>query len=231
MSPAGRGTASDGSPVAPDGSPVGLYRLYPPGREPALIHDSVAACCTVLELGCGAGRITHALLALGHAVVAVDESAEMLSCISGAQTVMSDIETLDLPDKFRAVVLGSYLINTTVPGQRDSFFAACVRHVHPEGAVLIQRTSPEFARSITSGSVRRSQGFVSEIRSVSFDSGVIRVEEEWRRGEVSWTHNWADLVLSDERFVRMARSHGLTHQEWLDPHHEWSLSTPSTAPD
>lgn len=46
----------------------------------------------MLELGCGVGPITHRLLALGHEVAAVDNSAAMLEQVHGARTVLADVE-------------------------------------------------------------------------------------------------------------------------------------------
>lgn len=40
------GFATDGGPIAPDGIPVGLYRLLPAGREPDIITGAA-----ILELG------------------------------------------------------------------------------------------------------------------------------------------------------------------------------------
>ncbi|HEY7295719.1 MAG TPA: class I SAM-dependent methyltransferase, partial [Dehalococcoidia bacterium] len=91
--------------TAPDGSPVGLYALLPPDGEPELIHAAVTPGRELLELGCGAGRITHPLLALGHPVVAVDQSAAMLAHVRGAETVLSPIEKLALGRRFAAVLL------------------------------------------------------------------------------------------------------------------------------
>jgi 2-polyprenyl-3-methyl-5-hydroxy-6-metoxy-1,4-benzoquinol methylase len=59
--------------VAPDGSPVEIYRRLPAGNVPQLIHAAVGDGASILELGCGAGRLTHPLAELGHRVVAVDE--------------------------------------------------------------------------------------------------------------------------------------------------------------
>ena len=64
--------------ITPDGCAVDFYGLLPPGRDPEVIHGAIGAGASILELGAGAGRVTHALLRLGHPVVAVDESAEML---------------------------------------------------------------------------------------------------------------------------------------------------------
>ncbi len=82
--------------IAPDGSPVLLYARLPALGEPELIHGAVPAGAQILELGAGAGRITHELLALGHEVVAVDNSSAMLAFIRGAETVLADLEALDL---------------------------------------------------------------------------------------------------------------------------------------
>ncbi len=97
--------------IAPDGSPVLLYSRLPALGEPELIHEAVPAGAEILELGAGAGRITHELLALGHEVVAVDNSSAMLAFIRGAETILADLETLDLGRRFPVVVLASNFIN------------------------------------------------------------------------------------------------------------------------
>lgn len=92
---------------APDGSPVELYAALGPLGEPELVHAAIPPGAAILELGAGAGRLTHALLELGHPVVAVDQSAAMLSHIVGAETVRGDIESLDLGRRFPVVLLAS----------------------------------------------------------------------------------------------------------------------------
>lgn len=130
--------------ITPDGCPVEVYTRLPAGEEPGLIHGAVPAGASILELGAGAGRVTHPLVALGHPVTAVDESAAMLEHVRGAATVQGAIETLDLGVRFDAVVLGSHLVNTPDPGQRAAFLAACARHVAPGGSVLIEQVSEAF---------------------------------------------------------------------------------------
>jgi ubiquinone/menaquinone biosynthesis C-methylase UbiE len=86
--------------------------------EPEIVHAAVPAGASILELGAGTGRVTHRLVALGHPVVAVDESAEMLARIRGAETVRARIEELDLGRRFDAVLLASFLVNTADHGLR-----------------------------------------------------------------------------------------------------------------
>jgi predicted RNA methylase len=62
--------------------------LYFRPGEPEIVHAAAGSPrASVLELGAGTGRIADALAALGHPVVAVDESPEMLAHIRNAETV------------------------------------------------------------------------------------------------------------------------------------------------
>jgi SAM-dependent methyltransferase len=126
-----------------DGCAVELYRRLPADGEAEIVATVVPAGGSILELGSGPGRVTHALVARGYAVTAVDNSAEMLAHIRGAETVQADIEDLDLGRSFDAVLLASTLINFPEPRTRTALLATCRRHVRPGGAVLIERRNPD----------------------------------------------------------------------------------------
>jgi hypothetical protein len=86
--------------IAPDGSPVEMYLLIPVGEEPDVVRKAVSPAADILELGCGVGRVTHALVELGYRVVAVDESPEMLAHVVGAERLSvhaSRISTFPVP--------------------------------------------------------------------------------------------------------------------------------------
>jgi SAM-dependent methyltransferase len=139
-------TATTKELVAPDGSPVDVFSTFPPGRAPELISDAAGPGASILELGCGAGRITAELVRRGHPVTAVDESAEMLARVTGARTIHSRIEDLDLrPERFDLVVLPSYLINKPDEHQRERFLATCRRH---GDRLLVQRYEPTWLRDL-----------------------------------------------------------------------------------
>ncbi len=123
----------------PDGSPIELYKLLPAMGEPELIHGEIRPGASVLDLGCGVGRITHALVALGHPVTAVDESAEMLAEVHGAETIRSKIEDLDIGRRFDCVLMMSNLVNNDT---RAALLRACRRHVAPDGVVIVERMDP-----------------------------------------------------------------------------------------
>ena len=128
--------------ITPDGCAVELYRLLPPMGEPEIVHAAIPAHADILELGAGAGRVTHALVALGHPVVAVDESAEMLACIRGAETVLAKIQRLRLDRRFDVVLLASQLVNVPDRALRRRFLETRRAHVRGQGWVLVQRHEP-----------------------------------------------------------------------------------------
>ena len=107
FSPLGAGPGA----ITPDGCAVEVYSRLPDLGEAAIVHEATTPGGTILELGSGAGRVTHALLALGHQVVAVDESPDMLSRVRGAETVPARIDGLSLHRTFDAVLLASHLVN------------------------------------------------------------------------------------------------------------------------
>jgi len=90
--------------IAPDGSPVGLYARLPELGEGEVVATALPAAASVLELGCGTGRITRQLVRLGYRVTAVDESAEMLAHVRDAETVRAEIEGLRLGRRFDAAL-------------------------------------------------------------------------------------------------------------------------------
>src|SRR3954463_3338539 len=82
--------------AAPDGSPVGLYARLPELGEGEVVAAVLPGGVSLLELGCGAGRITRQLVRLGYRVTAVDESREMLAHVRDAEAREAPIEGLEL---------------------------------------------------------------------------------------------------------------------------------------
>ncbi|MGH2451524.1 MAG: class I SAM-dependent methyltransferase [Candidatus Limnocylindria bacterium] len=201
--------------TAPDGSPLELYRLLPPGREPDLIASAIPPPARLLELGSGPGRVTHALLERGYEVVAVDESAEMLAHVRGARTVRSRIEDLDLGELFDGVLLMSHLVNQPERAARSALLSACRRHLRPGGRVLVERLDPRLAErepgETVMGDVRIR---LADARreadrlygTVEYDAG--------ERGR--FTHSFAAFILDDATFAEDLADAGLMLAGWLD---------------
>src|SRR5207249_11429649 len=92
--------AIDLGPVTRDGSPVDLYLRLPYLGEVELICAEIPNGASVLEMGCGVGRMTKELLAKGYYVTAIDNSPEMLAHVPpAAPTICSNIEDLELKSR------------------------------------------------------------------------------------------------------------------------------------
>lgn len=144
------GADRDACEVAPDGSPVAVYAALPvePEFSPVLAH--LRPGWSVLDLGCGAGRLANELARRGHTVVGVDECRAMLARLApGIRPVEARIEELALGARFDVVVLASYLVNVPGRGRRRGLLEACARHVEDSGGVLLARYDPDWARRLT----------------------------------------------------------------------------------
>jgi SAM-dependent methyltransferase len=211
------------SGIAPDGSPVLLYARLPPLGEPELIHGAIPAGAEVLELGAGAGRITHPLLELGHPVVAVDNSAEMLAHVHGAETVLADLETLDLGRRFPVVVLASNFVNDPEPAARRTFLGCCARHVLPQGQVLVQG----FPRDWTPSTDWSEHDDVRiRLRRFTLDGDVVDGEMEYVVEGQHLVHRFRSKLLSDEELDADLLAVGLRRVRDLDDRGSWIEAAP-----
>lgn len=204
------------------GAPFDLYRLLEPAGEPELIHAEVPAGASILDLGCGTGRVTHELVRLGHPVTAVDFDERMLREVHGAETVLSRIEDLDLRRTFDAVLLMSTLINRPDRTGRQALLAACRRHVAADGAVLIERYDPDVGRD-GRPSERRSAGITIRVTNVRRDGPLLYQTVEYDAGEHGSWRMQIDgrYVLSDAETLADLASAGLRFDRWIDERRRW----------
>jgi SAM-dependent methyltransferase len=209
--------------IARDGSPVELYLRLPPRGEAELVHDAIPAGAEILELGCGVGRVTHELLRLGHPVVAVDESPEMLEHVRGATTVCARIEELDLGRRFPCVLLMSNLVNTE-PVERAAFLAACARHVAADGVVLIERHEPDWQPADGSGGeVGR---LTVSLENVHHEKGKVSATARYDAVDRTWRHSFTAFVLDDEELSASLAEAGLQLERVLDDAGRWVAAVP-----
>lgn len=217
--------AASTSSVAPDGSPVAVYLRLPPADEPELVHSAIPAGADILELGCGPGRLTHAFVALGHRVVAVDESEEMLRHVEGAERVRARIETLDLGRRFDCVLLASNLVNSD-RSERRAFLACCGRHVAPEGCALIQRLEPQADWLAREGRTWERNGVSVTWRAVHQVGRTVSAVAEYRIGDIVWEQPFTSHLLDDHELADELASVGLRLARVLDEQRTWIEAHP-----
>jgi SAM-dependent methyltransferase len=214
--------------ITPDGCAVDLYALLPPMGEPGIVHAAIPAGASVLELGAGAGRVTHPLVALGHPVVAVDESPEMLARVRGAETVRARIQDLDLGRTFDAVLLASHLINAPDHGLRRRLLEACRGHVRDRGCVLVQRHPPSWFEEAAEGE-RSADGITFRLRDLRRPGpGLLAATVEYQVGGRVWTQSFTTERLDDQALAAALAVAGLAVDAYLTGDGSWVRAVPAS---
>jgi SAM-dependent methyltransferase len=212
--------------ITPDGCAVELYERLPVGDAPEVIAAAVPAGARILELGCGAGRMTHPLVARGFDVTAVDESAEMLAKVRGARTVRSSIQTLDLGTRFDVVLLASFLVHAHDPQVRQGLLAACRRHVADGGCVLLQREGEGWHENLPRESPLGPDGVARVLSSEPAAPGVRSVHVEYVYPDARWTQTFLSRPLTAEEFTSALTAAGLAVDTALTPDGVWVRALP-----
>jgi 2'-5' RNA ligase len=219
----------NGGEVAADGSPVELYARMPTFGEPELVYAAIPPGTPILELGAGAGRITHRLIELGHRVTAVDSSAAMLNRITGAERVHAEIEGLALGRTYGCVLLASQLVNVDDDAQRAEFLATARRHLSDDGVFLLQRYDPAWADD-PRPSESTHAGVTIRVLAPRRDGERLTATVEYEVDARQWRHGpFTSRILSDEELTGRLYVAGLTFGRWLDERRTWLAASP--APD
>ncbi|ALV04973.1 class I SAM-dependent methyltransferase [Roseateles depolymerans] len=228
-------------PQSADGCSVELYRRSAYAGEIELLKPWLPPGTTVLELGCGTGRLTHRLLEFGCRVTGVDNSADMLRHVSDAvQRVQADIETLQLDQRFDVVLLPSGMINHADSAVRRAFVAAAARHVAPEGRLILKRQPPHWLLSAQVGDVSRSEDGSMEVVSVerspdpnpapgsdpNSEGTQVRMTLRYRIGADTWTHAFSVIALEEAPIARLLQAQGFEPPEPLDAARLWLSARP-----
>lgn len=95
---------------------------------------------TVLDAGCGTGRVAIELARHGIEVVGVDVDPSMLATAASLAPeltwVQSDLAELDLGRRFEVVVMAGNVPLFTRPGTQAALVAGVARHVRPGGLLI-----------------------------------------------------------------------------------------------
>ncbi len=223
--PGGHGTGP--GVITPDGCAVDFYAMLSPGREPEIVHAAAGnPAASILELGSGTGRVTGALAALGHRVVAVDESPAMLAHITAAETICARIEDLALDERFDVVLLASHLINVPDERDRQELLRACTRHVRAAGCVIIEQHAPGWFASAAE-TESESNGITFRLRAISRPApDLLAATVEYQAGDRLWTQSFTALNLGEDRLRRTLADAGLALDRYLTDDHSWLRAVP-----
>lgn len=140
----------DGTEIPPISTVEGYRRWAPTYDEPGnglidveepIVHEILAGIApgVALDAACGTGRHTRHLVDLGHCVIAVDASPDMLELARArapeAELHVGDLHSLPVPDDHVDVVVCALAL-THVPDLRAAM-AELVRVLRPGGHLVI----------------------------------------------------------------------------------------------
>ncbi len=206
--------------VAPDGSPVAVYLAVP--AEPAFtaVLDHLDPAASVLDLGCGVGRLTNLLARPGREAWGVDESPAMLAHLSpDAVPVEADIVGLDLGRRFDAVVLASHLVNEADVARREAYLRAVADHLDRGGIAYVQRHDPRperYERDTTQAVMTPVGPLVLTLRVHDLDGTRLRATSTMELGPHRWSQTFTHDLLDDAALDGRLRTVRLRLDEVLD---------------
>lgn len=205
-----------------DGCSVELYRRLTHVDDLEPVRGFLSQRATVLELGCGAGRHTRALLQWGLRPTCVDNSPDMLAELpSEATTVLSSIETLALNQHFDAALLASCLINHPSAQVRRLFVGAAARHLKTGSVLLVQRHDPHWLRSAQAGWSGRAGAVSVTLQSVEREGTLNHMALCYAASEGKWVHRFTAEALDEAEVEAILFEAGFWSCSWTGPHLTW----------
>jgi SAM-dependent methyltransferase len=208
--------------VAPDGSPVAFYRRLPAAGEPELIHAVIARGASVLDLGCGPGRIAGPLVALGHPVTGIDDGPGMIGALPpGVEGVVADARTVRLGRRFGAVLLASHLVNDPEAG--GAFVATAAAHLEPTGVVVGETYPLGWDPSASLGRATLLGDARIELLWATVVGDVIEAEVRYGVDGRVWQQAFRARLLGEDGLRGLLTDRGLAFDRWL-PRPGWFVA-------
>jgi SAM-dependent methyltransferase len=200
--------------LAPDGSPIAFYRRLPATGEPDLIHAAIPAGASILDLGCGPGRLAGPLARLGHPTTGVDNGEAMVAALpEGVEGIVADAATLRLGRRFDAVLLASHLVND--PDRGPAFAATARAHVGGGGVVIGETYPPGWDPAAAVGRVSRLGEATVELTEARLERDLLIATVRYGVDGTTWEQRFSARVLDEAGLVGLLAGAGLAWGGWL----------------
>ena len=135
---------------------------------------------SVLDAGCGTGRVAVELAARGYDVVGVDSDASMLEVARRHELawVEADLATLDLGRRFDLVVCAGNVMVFLAPGTEAEVVRRLAAHLLPGGLLVSGWRTDRMALSSYDELVRAA-GLEQVVRHSTWDGDPWRDDADW----------------------------------------------------
>lgn len=209
----------------PDGCSVSLYQELPYMGELEEVIDIFEPGMSVLELGCGTGRLCSRLLELGCSVTGVDESSEMLACLpEQVHAVRSKVEDLNLEGRYDIVLLASHLINHPEAQVREAFVRCAGLRLNASGRFLIKRHNVTWLDTAKVGLVGTAGGSSVYVEAVKRELGIVHMTLRYELGDQTWSHSFSTTPLSERDIESLLGRHNFSTLRWLGSQRLWAVA-------
>lgn len=208
--------------ITNDGCAVDFYALLPTFGEAEIVHAAIPPGSSVLELGCGTGRIMRPLAELGHPVTGVDDSPDMLAHVADFPATCGRIESVRLGSSFDVVLLASTMIHVD-PAMRRQFLATVRVHLRDGGTAVFQQHAPGWFSTVGQAPPVREDpaGIIRTIKAARREGDRLFMEVEYQVGDRVWTHAWGAYEISEESLLADLDEAGLTFGRYLTDDRSW----------
>lgn len=153
----------------------------------------------------------------------MDDSPEMLSHVRAARTVLSRVETVNLPERFDGVIMASHLANAPADEQRHALYRAARRHLAPTGVVFVEWHPPEWFDRLTVGSLPASTlgDITTALRVHAIEAGRIDATVTYELDDSTWTRHFQTRRISEAELLADFDTCDLAFDTFLDESRTW----------
>ena len=207
--------------ITEDGCPVEVYRRLPYLRELESIRGELPAGVSVLELGCGTGRLTRRLLELGAIPTCIDNTPEMLASLpEGVEAILADMRTLRLNRKFDRVLLANGFINNSDDAFIRQVLETCAMHTKDEGRLLVERFDPDWLLNTTEGPLGHAGSVENFVGGISREGDRVALTLRYVDGGSEWSQSISVLAHREAEIEAMLARHAYRSFTWT-PRGRW----------
>ena len=165
---------------------------------------------SIIELGCGTGRILLPLAEAGHRVLGLDRDAGMLAFLRNCLTaplaarvdiVQADMAAIPFRTVFNLVIMPCNTFNTLTEDERRYVLGWISKHLAAGGLFAASLPNPHFLQSLP----KQSEAEIEEFFFHPLDGEPVQVSSAWKRTSRDFTLVWHyDHLLKDGRVDRVS---------------------------